>query len=85
MEAERTAAISGGKLADEGSAGAKLLREKCLACHDIKRILLARKSDWRPSLGLMTTYMGIRHVVPLAVTERDILLAYLNTYYNIDR
>lgn len=85
MEAERTAAISGGKLADEGSEGAKLLREKCLACHDIKRILLARKSDWRPSLGLMTTYMGIRHVVPLAETERDVLLAYLNTYYNIGR
>jgi len=83
MEARRAAALAAGSLADEGSPGARLLRERCVTCHDLKRILLARKSDWRPSLGLMDTYMGLRHVVSLSEDERALLLDYLNTYYNI--
>jgi hypothetical protein len=83
MEAIRAEALASGRLADEGSPGARLLRERCLDCHDLKRILLARKSDWRPSLGLMDTYMGLRHVVTLSGNERETLLDYLNTHYNI--
>lgn len=85
MEARRAAALATGRLAEEGSTGARLLRKRCLSCHDIKRILLARKSDWRPSLGLMDTYMGLRHVVSLSDDERTLLLDYLNTHYNIGR
>ena len=83
MDALRAATLATGRLAEEGSSGARLLRERCLTCHDIKRILLARKSDWRPSLGLMDTYMGLRHVVSLSDGEREILLNYLNAHYNI--
>ncbi|RCX26328.1 virginiamycin B lyase family protein [Thioalbus denitrificans] len=85
VDAERAAALASGKLAAAESEGARLLRERCLACHDAKRILLARKSDWRPSLGLMDTYMGIRHVVPLTEAERTTLLEYLDTHYRIGR
>ncbi|MEJ2402934.1 MAG: hypothetical protein P8171_01380 [Candidatus Thiodiazotropha sp.] len=83
MHALRAAALATERLAEEESPGAHLLRERCLSCHDIKRILLARKSDWRPSLGLMDTYMGQRHVVSLSDNEQKILLNYLNTHYNI--
>ncbi len=83
MDAQRAAALASGRLAEEGSEGAQLLRKRCLVCHDAKRILLARKSDWRPSLGLMDTYMGLRHVVSLSESERKILLDYLNSHYNI--
>jgi virginiamycin B lyase len=83
IEAKRTAAIASTSLAEEGSQGARLLRKRCLACHDLKRILLARKSDWRPSLGLMDTYMGQRHMISLNDDEQELLLKYLNTHYNI--
>jgi virginiamycin B lyase len=85
IDAKRTAALASASLAEEGSPGAVLLRKRCLACHDLKRILLARKSDWRPSLGLMDTYMGQRHMVSLSHDERELLLTYLNTHYNIGK
>jgi virginiamycin B lyase len=85
MDAMRADALANARLADEGSPGARLLRERCLACHDLKRILLARKSDWRPSLGLMDTYMGLRHLVALSDQERETLLDYLNAHYHIGK
>jgi virginiamycin B lyase len=81
--AKRAAAIASASLAEEGSRGARLLRMRCLACHDLKRILLARKSDWQPTLGLMDTYRGQRQMMSLNHDERNILLEYLNTHYNI--
>jgi hypothetical protein len=85
MDAKRAAALASASLAEEGSPGAVLLRKRCLACHGLKRILLARKNDWRPSLGLMDTYMGQRHMVSLSDDEQELLLTYLNTHYNMGK
>jgi hypothetical protein len=69
----------------DGKGTEKLVQQKCLVCHDARRLLLSRRSDWTPSINRMRNYRDIRDVEPLTDEERRRLISYLNEYYGLEQ
>lgn len=74
-----------GRFKPDGAGTEKLVERKCLVCHDARRLLLSRRSDWTPSIGRMHAYRDIRKVEALTAEETDRLVRYFNNYYGVAR
>lgn len=85
MDKKRAGEVKNGHLKPDGAGTEKLAEQKCLVCHDARRLLLSRRSDWTPSITRMHSYRDIRKVEPLTADETRTLVRYFNTYYGIGR
>ncbi len=83
MDKKRAAEIKGGRFKSDGTGTEKLVAQKCLVCHDARRLLLSRRSDWTPSITRMHSYREIRNVEPLTAEETTRLVGYFNRYYGL--
>lgn len=85
MDRKRAEEVRSGRFLADGAGTEKLVEQKCLACHDARRLLLSRRSDWTPSLTRMHTYRQLRGIAPLTPEETTRLARYFNTYYGLPR
>jgi len=85
MDRRRAEEVRLGRLKPAADGAERLAEQKCLSCHDARRLLLSRRSDWSPSIGRMQEYMQIRNVAPLTVEEKQTLVRYFNTNYSFGR
>lgn len=83
MDARRAEEVRSGRFKPDGKGTEKLVEEKCLACHDARRLLLSRRSDWTPSITRMHSYRDVRNVEPLTEEETTRLVRYFNEYYGL--
>lgn len=83
MERQRAEEVRRGRFLEDGAGTEKLVAEKCLTCHDARRLLLSRRSDWSSNIGRMHGYRNHQGLTPLSQTERDRLVRYFNTYYGL--
>ena len=59
--------------------------QKCLLCHDTRRLMLTRRSDWSFSIERMQEYMHARGIPRLMAGEKAALVQYFNSYYGYGR
>ncbi len=85
MDKRRAEEVRNGRFRPDGKGTEKLVRQKCLVCHDARRLLLSRRSDWTPSINRMRAYREVREVEPLTDEESRRLVSYFNAYYGIDQ
>lgn len=85
MDKKRAEEVRSGQFKPDGLDTEKLVEQKCLTCHDARRLLLSRRSDWTPSLTRMHSYRQLRGVAPLSSEETTRLVHYFNTYYGLGR
>jgi hypothetical protein len=85
MDKRRAEEVRNGRFRPDGKGTEKLVQQKCLVCHDARRLLLSRRSDWTPSINRMRNYRDIRDVEPLTDEERRRLISYLNEYYGLEQ
>jgi virginiamycin B lyase len=85
MDKRRAEEVRSGYFKPDGMGTEKLVKEKCLVCHDSRRLLLSRRSDWTPSINRMRGYRDVRGVELLTKEERERLVGYFNQYYGLDR
>lgn len=85
MDRKRAEEVRSGRFKPDGAGTEKLVAQKCLICHDARRLLLSRRSDWTPSLMRMHSYRQLRGVAPLSSEETTRLIHYFNTYYGLAR
>jgi virginiamycin B lyase len=83
MDAKRAEEVRSGRFRPDGKGTEKLVEEKCLVCHDARRLLLSRRSDWTPSITRMHAYRDVRNVEPLTEEETIRLVGYFNEYYGL--
>lgn len=83
MDRKRGEEIAGGTFKPDGAGTEKLVKRKCLVCHDARRLLLSRRSDWTANVARMQSYMGIRGVPPLTDGELATLIRYFNENYGL--
>lgn len=83
MDARRAAEVRDGSFKPDGAGTEKLVERKCLVCHDARRLLLSRRSDWTPSLTRMHDYRNLRNVEPLTADETARLVHYFNEHYGL--
>lgn len=83
MDAKRAEEVRNGRFKPDGQGTEKLVEQKCLTCHDSRRLLLSRRSDWTPSLTRMHDYRNLRGVQALSPEETQRLVRYFNTYYGL--
>ncbi|MBV2206694.1 MAG: hypothetical protein KUL87_14830 [Pseudomonas sp.] len=83
MDAKRTEEVRNGRFKPDGQGTEKLVEQKCLVCHDARRLLLSRRSDWTPSLKRMHSYRDLRGVEPLTAEETSRLVRYFNENYGL--
>ncbi|MBS1159397.1 MAG: glycoside hydrolase [Proteobacteria bacterium] len=83
MDNKRAEEVRSGQFKPDGAGTEKLVEQKCLACHDARRLLLSRRSDWTPSLTRMHSYRQLRGVAPLTPEETARLVRYFNAYYGL--
>lgn len=83
MDLLRSEEVKNGRFRATADGVEKMVEERCLNCHDARRLLLSRRSDWTPSIERMQDYMRIRDVPQLTDEEKNILIGYFNTYYTI--
>lgn len=83
MDAKRAEEVKSGRFKPDGNGTEKLVEQKCLACHDARRLLLSRRSDWTPSITRMHAYRDIRNVEPLTAEETTRLVRYFNENYGL--
>ncbi|MFA5531342.1 MAG: hypothetical protein WDA11_11815, partial [Thiohalomonadaceae bacterium] len=83
MDLLRSEEVKNGRFRATADGVEKMVEERCLNCHDARRLLLSRRSDWAPSIERMQDYMRIRDVPQLTDEEKKILIGYFNTYYTI--
>ncbi len=83
MDRQRAEEVRNGHFRPDGNGTESLVQKKCLVCHDARRLLLSRRSDWTPSINRMRSYRNIRGVEPLTKAERLRLISYFNTYYGL--
>lgn len=83
MDRQRAEEVRLGRFKPDGAGTEALVAEKCLACHDARRLLLSRRSDWTPSITRMHSYRQLRQVSPLTPEETQQLVRYFNEYYGI--
>lgn len=85
MDAKRAEEVRNGRFKPDGKGTEKLVEQKCLICHDSRRLLLSRRSDWTPSLTRMHSYRDLRGVEQLTADETTRLVRYFNEYYGLER
>jgi streptogramin lyase len=85
MDQKRREEVKLGRFKPDGQGTEKLVEQKCLVCHDARRLLLSRRSDWTPSLTRMHSYRQQRGVTPLSPEETSKLVRYFNKYYGLGR
>jgi len=85
MDKKRAEEVRSGRFKADGAGTERLVEQKCLVCHDARRLLLSRRSDWTPSLTRMHSYRQLRGVAPLTPEETTRLVRYFNTYYGLAR
>lgn len=83
MDARRAEEVRNGRFKPDGAGTEKLVEQKCLACHDARRLLLSRRSDWTPSINRMHAYRDVRNVEPLTAEETTRLVRYFNENYGL--
>lgn len=83
MDRKRAEEVKNGRFKPDGAGTEMLVEQKCLACHDARRLLLSRRSDWTPSITRMHDYRRLRNVEPLTVEETDRLVRYFNENYGL--
>jgi hypothetical protein len=83
MDRKRAEEVRNGRFKPDGAGTEKLVEQKCLICHDARRLLLSRRSDWTPSLKRVHSYRSLRGVQALTPAETDRLVAYFNEYYGL--
>jgi len=83
MDAKRAEEVRSGRFKPDGKGTEKLVEEKCLVCHDARRLLLSRRSDWTPSITRMHAYRDVRNVEALTADESTRLVQYFNEYYGL--
>jgi virginiamycin B lyase len=85
MDAKRAEEVRNGRFKLDGNGTEKLVEQKCLVCHDSRRLLLSRRSDWTPSLTRMHSYRDLRGVEQLTAEETTRLVRYFNENYGLGR
>ncbi|NTV11508.1 MAG: hypothetical protein HGA47_12145 [Zoogloea sp.] len=85
MDRRRADEVAAGRFKPVADGTEQLAAEKCLACHDTRRLLLSRRSDWSPSISRMQAYMVARNVPVLTVDERERLVRYFNGQYGLEQ
>jgi streptogramin lyase len=85
MDARRAEEVRSGRFKPDGNGTEKLVEQKCLVCHDARRLLLSRRSDWTPSIGRMHAYRDVRKVEPLTEEETTRLVRYFNENYGLSQ
>jgi streptogramin lyase len=83
MDARRAEEVKHGRFKPDGAGTEKLVEQKCLVCHDARRLLLSRRSDWTPSLTRMHSYREVRGVEALTPEETTRLVRYFNENYGL--
>lgn len=83
MDRKRAEVVKNGRFKADGAGTEKLVEQKCLACHDARRLLLSRRSDWTPSITRMHTYRDVRGVEALTPEETTRLVRYFNENYGL--
>lgn len=83
MDRKRAEEVKNGRFKEDGAGTEKLVEQKCLICHDARRLLLSRRSDWTPSLTRMHSYRSLRGVQALTPEESGRLVNYFNRYYGL--
>lgn len=83
MDKRRAEEVRNGRFKPDGQGTEKLVEQKCLTCHDARRLLLSRRSDWTPSLTRMHTYRDVRGVEALTPEESTRLVRYFNENYGL--
>lgn len=83
MDKKRADEVKNGRFKPDGAGTEKLVEQKCLACHDARRLLLSRRSDWTPSITRMHTYRDVRGVEALTPEESTRLVRYFNENYGL--
>jgi streptogramin lyase len=83
MDRKRAEEVKKGGFKPDGAGTERLVEQKCLVCHDARRLLLARRSDWTPSITRMHSYRRVRDVEPLTPEETSTLVRYFNEYYGL--
>lgn len=85
MDRRRAEEVRNGRFKPDGAGTEKLVEQKCLLCHDARRLLLSRRSDWTPSLTRMHDYRSLRGVEALTPEETMRLVRYFNENYGLTR
>jgi virginiamycin B lyase len=85
MDKRRAEEVRNGRFKADGKGTEKLVKQKCLVCHDARRLLLSRRSDWTPSINRMRGYREIRDFEPLTDVQYQQLINYFNEFYSIDQ
>ncbi|MDD5329382.1 MAG: hypothetical protein PHX38_05210 [Sulfuricella sp.] len=85
MDRRRAEEVRLGRLKPAANGAEKLAEQKCLSCHDARRLLLSRRSDWSPSIARMQEYMRVRNVARLTDQEQQILARYFNNHYGLNQ
>ncbi len=83
MDARRAEEVRNGRFKPDGQDTEKLVKQKCLVCHDARRLLLSRRSDWTPSITRMHAYRDAWKVEPLTAEETTRLVRYFNENYGL--
>lgn len=83
MDTQRAEEVKSGRFKPDGNHTEKLVEQKCLVCHDARRLLLSRRSDWSPNINRMHTYRKMRNIEPLTQEETIRLVHYFNENYGL--
>jgi hypothetical protein len=85
MDMKRAEEVRNGHFKPDGHGTEQIVVQKCQVCHDVRRLLLSRRSDWTPSITRMHDYRSVRGVKPLTAEETTRLVRYFNEYYGLAR
>ncbi|MDH2915631.1 MAG: hypothetical protein PXX77_02015 [Gallionella sp.] len=84
MDKKRAEEVKSGHFKPDGKGTEKLAEQKCLMCHDNRRLLLARRSDWTHTISTrMQAYRKLRNFEPLTEEETAKLISYFNAQYGL--
>ncbi len=83
MDRKRADEVRAGHFKPDPQGADRLANARCLVCHDTRRLLLSRRTDWTPSIERMQAYMDQRKVPRLSETEKATLVHYFNTHYGL--
>lgn len=83
MDKRRAEEVRSGRFKPDGKGTEKLVEQKCMVCHDARRLLLSRRSDWTPSITRMHSYRDLLKVEQLTEEETTRLVQYFNEYYGL--
>jgi virginiamycin B lyase len=86
LEKKRMEEIKTGRLKESEGGSSKVVEERCgTLCHDSKRILLSRKTDWTYTVNRMQENRAAVNMPLLTDEEKKIIITYLNQYYSIGK